>query len=408
MDLRPDGMRCVVRIVCGVLMTACAIPNIQAAEWNIESELGQWFGYDENIGLQDSGQEKVSGLQSTSSIDLTTAAHTPTTDLSLQSLFNFTQYPDNSDLNSNDQYFTLLGARRGERWDALLAGQYIHDTTRTTDAEDTGDFILQNKRRQFFSAAPEFNYRLTQTDTVNLSSAYAYNHYDTKTLPDSSTLTFGLGWAHDLSNRTAMTVNASGSRLNSNDSEEGNDNSHYYAMLFGVRHKFSENLQGNFSAGPTVAQTDRVETGNGTRRHVKEVTPGYGVSAGLQYAIEERLNFQGDFSRALTPSTTSGTLTEATSVRIAADYQVFQNLFVELPLVYIHRDDVGNSSNQSEGNLSRDYASVEPALRWRVSRDCDLRFGYGLQWQRNDSGDAFGNSVFTFLTYRLPALSMSR
>jgi hypothetical protein len=390
-------------------MGLLAAADARAAEWYLESELGQLFSYEENIGLDEDDTEggQVSGFNSTSSIGLTAGGRTPVLDISLASLFNFTLFPTQSELNSNDQYITLTGTRQGERWTAALTGQFIRDTTRSSDVEDSGNFILANKRREFYSIGPELSYKLTSTHQVSFSAYYNYNHYDTREIPDSANIGGQAGWAHNLSPRTQATANVYASKINSNDTVEGNDNSKYYTLLVGANHQFLPNLKAGLAVGPNIAQTDVVETQDGTRRSESEVTPGYSFAADVTYALEERLSFLGNFSRALTQSTTTGTLNEDTRVGIAASYQLFPNLFFDLPLTYVHREPVGDEAEDEEDE-ARDYAAVEPTLRWRLAPDWDFRLGYGFQWQQRDDSSGFGNAVFAFLTYRLPRLAMSR
>lgn len=393
---------------CGLIMCA-ASTEAWAAEWYLENQLGQLLRYEENIGLEGGGTgEQESGLASTSSIGITAGGRTPTLDVQLASLFNFTYFPYNSDLNSNDQYFTLSGKRTGERWTAALTGQYIRDTTRTSDVEQSGEFILANKRRDFFSISPTLKYSATAIDSISFSPYYYYNHYNTDEIPDSSNLGVQVAWDHDLSQRTQIMNSVSASKLNSNDNVQGNDNSRYYELLIGANHKFSENLLGSLSAGPTLAETDRVENGVGGRQSQGGTTLGYGFAANLTYSFEERLSFKGDVRRTLAPSTTAATLNEDTSVRIAANYQLFANLFVEMPVSYLHRELIGDDAQATGTSGTRDYAAVEPTLRWRIGPDWDFRIGYGLQWQKTEDGNGFGNAGFAFLTYRLPRLAMSR
>ncbi|MFO1152664.1 MAG: transporter [Rhodospirillales bacterium] len=384
--------------------------DVRAAEWYLESELDQLLSYEDNIGLEDSGGEQVSGFSSTSSIGLTAGARTPVDDLSLTSLFNFTVFPTQSDLDSNDQYFTLKASHRGERWRAGLTGQYFRDTTRTSDVEDTGSFILANKRREFYSIGPDFSYRLLPTHEVSLSAYYNYNHYDTKEIPDSASMGVQAGWAHDLTERSQIFTNAYGSKINSNDTEEGNDNSRYYTLLIGVKHKFSENLQASLAAGPSFSETDIVETQEDGARHSESgFHTGYSFNAGLTYALEELIALEGDVFRALVASSSNGSLNEDTGVRVAASYQFHPDLFLDVPLTYVHRDTVGGQQlGGNEDTESRDYAAIEPTVRWRIAPDWEFRLGYGLQWEATDEGNGFGNSVFALLSYRLPRLAMSR
>ncbi|QNT70153.1 surface lipoprotein assembly modifier [Defluviicoccus vanus] len=230
------------RVVATVGAAAClaaalsASPDARAAEWFQESELGQLFSYDSNIGLSDggSGSKRISGTQSTSSIDLNSGVRAPAAKLSLNSLFTFNLFPGNSELDSNDQYFTLQGEKIRERWNAGLAARYVRDTSRTSDVTETGNFILQNKRRNFVSVAPSLGYGVTHLDQLSLTPFYSYSHYGTDLLPDVTTYGVAAGWAHDLNPRIKLTTTASATRASSR-----TEDSTYYTVLFGATHEFS-------------------------------------------------------------------------------------------------------------------------------------------------------------------------
>jgi hypothetical protein len=386
-----------------------ACPDARAAEWYQEGEFGQIFSYDDNIGLEgwggESGSGKTSGVQSTSSIQLNSGVRTPATELSLTSLFTFNAFPGNSELDSNDQYFALQGKKIGERWSAGLAARYVRDTSRTSDVTETGNFILQNKRRNFVSIAPSLGYGVTHLDQFNLTPFYNYSHYGTDIFPDVTTYGVAAGWAHDLNQRTKLTTTASAARASSR-----TEDSTYYAVLFGATHEFSESLKGSLAVGPSVANTGSGSGGSTNERSSGSGTvAGYAIDAKLSYAFQKRLTFEGAVGRGLTPSTSTGELNEDTTLTIRSSYELYPRVFLETPIFYLHRDQVGSGSGQTTiGTQSRDYASIEPTVRWRIYRDWDLSVGYSFQWQSIDGGDAFGNAVFASLTYDLPRVTMSR
>lgn len=157
-------------------------------------------------------------MQSTSSIELNSGVRTPAAELSLTSLFTFNVFPGNSELDSDDQYFTLQGEKIGKRWSAGLAARYVRDTSRTSDFIETGNFILQNKRRNFVSIAPRVGYGVTHLDQLSLTPFYSYSRYGTDLLPDVTTYGVAAEWAHDLSQRTKLTTTATVARASSRES----------------------------------------------------------------------------------------------------------------------------------------------------------------------------------------------
>jgi hypothetical protein len=159
---------------------------------------------------------------------LNSGVRTPAAQLSLTSLFTFNVFPGNSELDSNDQYFAIKGEKIGKRWSADLVAKYIRDTSRTSErsagfgfvdrvspATETSDLILQNKRRDFISVAPSFEYDVTYLDQISLTPFYSYSHYGTEIFPDLTSYGAAAVWAHDLNQRTRLITTASATRASS-------------------------------------------------------------------------------------------------------------------------------------------------------------------------------------------------
>lgn len=204
--------------------------------------------------------------------------------------------------------------------------------------------------------------------------------------------------------RTKLTTTASASRASSR-----TEDSTYYTVLFGATHEFSESLKGSLAVGPSVADTGSGSGGSTNGRSSGGGTvAGYAIDAKLSYAFQERLTFEGEVVRTLKPSTSTGELNEDTTVTISSSYELYPRVFLETPISYVHRDQVGSGSGQTTiGTQSRDYASIEPTVRWRIDRDWDLSVGYRFQWSI-EGGGAFANAALASLTYDLPRLTMSR
>lgn len=237
--------------------------SAEAAEWYLNSRARQDLSYDDNIGLRSANDEKIAAFGETSSIGATIGGRSPSFDIGLESLFNFTRFPSESSLNSNDQYLTLSSAYTGERLTADLDAQYIRDTTRTSDIEDSGLFILQNRRREVRRLAPKLAYQLTPVDEVSAEGDISDTYY-----PSGDIRNFeqwgGTGtWTRSTSERTQLLASLSGFKVNSNDS--GSQNTTYYAAQVGFGHVLSEKLRVRLAAGPTLARVNFVFVSGGFR-----------------------------------------------------------------------------------------------------------------------------------------------
>lgn len=386
------------------LAVAAASPPALAAEWYARNSLSQTVEYDDNIGLSTRKQQRTSAFSETSTIDLNVGGGSPTTQLDLAAKLNFTQFPTEDRLSSNDQYVTLTAGRTGERASLVVKGRYIRDTTRTSDIDGSGLFLLQNTRRQLVGVTPEFAYKVTARDQLKLSAGYTDITYPSGNIRDYSQTSGRVGWSHALSQRTQLLADASVLRVNSN--SRGAQNSYIFGLLTGVRHVFSPQLQATLVAGPSLARTDFVANLDGTRVAERRTAWGYILDADVGYTLKERLSISGGVSRTVTPSTTTGVVEEVTSFRLAATHTLYPNVFADAAVLYLMQEDVG----QANVSGRRDYVAFEPGVRWRFLEDWELGLKYRFQYQTLDQGesDAKANAVMLSVSYRLPAWTMAR
>lgn len=387
-----------------VLALAASATPAAAAEWYARNGLSQTVDYDDNIGLSTRKRQRTSAFSETTTVDLNLGGRSPTTQIDVASKLNFTRFPTEDRLDSNDQYLTASAGYTGERAAVALRGRFVRDTTRTSDVDGTGLFILQNTRRQLWSVGPEFAYRLTPRDQIKTSALYTDIGYPSGNIRDYTQTTGRVGWTRALSERTQFLADASISRINSN--SRGAQNSYIFGLLAGLRHVFSPQLEATVVAGPSLARTDFRANVNGTQLPERRTELGYIMDASVSYVLKERLSLTGGVARTVTPSTTTGAIEEATSFRMAANYTLYPNVFADAAILYLLQEDVGQAPVSSR----RDYVAVEPGLRWRFAPDWELALKYRFQYQAFDKGEteAKANGVMMSVSYRLPPWTMSR
>jgi len=378
---------------------------VRSAEWYMDGALRQQISYDDNIGLRTNSNDRVSEFGETSTIDMSVGGRSPTAEIDFNSVFDFTRFPDERSLNSNDQYLTLSALKRGQRWTARMAGSFIRDTTRTSDVEDTGQFILQNRRREVWRVGPEVTYQLTPVDQVGFSGLYSDTHYPSNNLRNFQQWGGTGNWSHSLTERTQLLLIAAGFKNNSG--SRGSQNSRYYIAQVGAAHMFTDQLAARLTAGPTLADTDVVNVSGGTRTSSSDVNFGYGFDGSIDYQFQQRLLFSGSVFRTVTPSGTTGNIVEETGFRFNSTYDLFKNVYFETEALYKFREHVGQNTNTPR----RDFVSFQPGLRWNFLDDWNMRLAYRFRWQRfdrDDNDEAFSNSVLASVTYGIPPLTMSR
>ena len=115
-----------------------------------------------------------------------------------------------------------------------------------------------------------------------------------------------------------------------------------------------------------------------------------------------------DALRELRP-TGSGRLIDSKSVGVDLRHRLSERLTFLLDTVVFRNETNNNSFNQANDE-QRTYLSVQPRLRWRLTRWWDIVGSYRYRYQKYDerSDSAASNSVFVYVTYNWPRESVAR
>ena len=401
----------------GVASLLLFVDKAIAAEWYASSRLEQQFEIDDNVGLNTRSDQQVSAWGSTSSVVANLGGRTPNLSVRLDSVLDFTVFPNENSLNSDDQYVALGGDYRTERSLFGLDGEFIRDTTRTSDVDDTGVFILDNDRRELYRIGPSWSYLASPLDTVNVSADYTNVHYPSSrtALRDYEQISGTVGWTHALTPRTQFLTSLSTSYYDSNAS--GSLESTVFQALVGGSHDFSERTRITALVGPQIVSQDirgkpsctvnvnPCPQGFTERFTDKNTDVGYAADAGISFQASERTSFEGQYTRTAEPSTSTGVLLERNNFRAYYRYEALERVAIDAAARYIMQDTLATGGETE----TRHFVSVEPGVRWRITEDLNLRCFYRFRWQKfdGDGGSGSSNAAFARITYELPELSTS-
>lgn len=390
--------------ICSVCLAATfgtflAGSRVEAVEWYTQSSLEQDFSYDDNIGLDTSGDQKRSEFGSTSTANLALGGRAPNMEVHLRSTFDYAAFPSDTSLNSDDQRVFLGASYFTERTVVGLEGGFVRDTTRTSDVDDTGRFILDNKRRELYQVGPTWTYQLTPRNSVNAFATYSTQSASTKDLDSFWQLNGGFGYSHRWSPRTV--VEARASTLHFKTGAGGSRTTDSMNVQVGGSHDFSERWQASFFAGPSLTWTDDHERFGPQQARQRTSNSGtslsYALNGNVSYQVAERTALLVDVSRGVTTGTTTASSQETTAVGLSLNHQLLEMVAVDASARYSFQDSVGGSGDQNGGDSGkRDFLSFSPGVRWRLNEDLTLRCSYRFRWQRYDNtGDtANSNAVF--------------
>ncbi len=144
-----------------------------AAEYTLSSALKIKAQHDDNINLEVSNQNSLYGetLNPSAGLQVKTESWATSVNADLRfSNFNRNGY------DSDDQYIDLISRKTGERYSFSLQANATHDTTRTSEALDSGR--ISNERRKYYSLTPSWTYSITDQHQLTLSTTLSTAEYN--------------------------------------------------------------------------------------------------------------------------------------------------------------------------------------------------------------------------------------
>lgn len=209
------------------LFVACvAISNAYAAEWRIEPVLRVAADFDDNpfLSIRTDADESVSGYIVEGAANIAYAADR--TNFRITPLLRSRAYDEDLDLDSDDQFMTMVFNTRTLSTDFRFRGNYSRESTRTAeradadfeDIEDPGD-ILENDsgrvgiqdRRERIVLSPSVLYRLSNVSSITGRLDYQDVDYDeafTGILTDYTDARLSLTYSRAFSQRNTAIIGA--------------------------------------------------------------------------------------------------------------------------------------------------------------------------------------------------------
>lgn len=408
---KPGGARAIAVCLAAALGGAVGATNTWAAEWYISGDVRQDIEYDDNIGLNLSSDDEVSDVGFQSSILANAGASTPNLNIRLDTRFDFTVFPNEDQLNSNDQFIVLGTDYQYGRSLWGVEGQFVHDTTRTSDVDATGLFILENKTRDVFRVGPSWSYQISPRDSVDTSATYTTVNYPSGDLRDYDQVSGSLSYTHVLSPRTQLLGSINGYYYDSN--KFGSLDSQFVGVLLGGSHALTETVRVSALVGPRVVRQDIRRSSDSSSDKSTDV--GYIADVSVNYQPSERTFFEGQYTRTTEPNSTTGALLNKDEIRLYGRYNLLEKVAIDLGARYFMQDiPTNNTPDSDRSNQTRHYVSIQPGVTFRLLEDLSLNCHYRFRWQQYDNLETDGgtrgasNAVFARLSYDLPTLSASR
>ncbi len=378
-------------LVFGLFAMCFETTDALAQDWKFESNLSQRFGYNSNLLLQP--DRKISGFSSRTTPEIKLSRIGLTSDVSLLGRFDFNQYIDNSDLNSEDQFVQLKASNAlSERSTVAFDGSFDHDTNLESDEDATGRFVNDVIRFIRWDASPSWQYLLSPIDRVRVSARYTQVDYDTSEKTDYRNYGPAISYSHDISELASIFASLNYSRFEPD--EEVDTSQDVYGGLIGYDYHPTERFSVSAAGGLNYNVTH--EEGSKDSGEI-----GYRFQFNLDYLLSEQTKANLALSRDSEPSG-DGQLRTRNRASVGFSHKLTEMTVFTFDASYIQ--DQRTQSNSGVGQRLQ----VKPALRWNITEDLSLQAAYQFRYkQRESNGSAIDNGAFITLRYALPDLHWS-
>ena len=394
-----DWKKSLVSSATGVGLAAAALIGVAApgvafgADWHLNSGITEEFTYDDNYRLDPSNQQSLWGFNTRPHVGI--ESHAPRTDLYLNGSLNYGYFPDTTSQNSFDQSADVTLNHRATRDSLGVSANVSHETTRSTEAFDTGTNFTDASRIGT-GASGSWSHVLTERMSAGLGASASYVTYDTNALDDYRNFSGGPFISYVLTEKDSVSFSGTYSRY---DRLTGLSLTSDYVVGKGTwSHVFTPQLSGSVSGGANYTMTDEDVQNGPSVVSTTSNNVGYDAGATITYT-EERASLSGTYTHTVVPSGL-GRVQERNSVGLFANYRATPLVSVGFNTSFIQQDSADNTSG------GRNFVTAEPSLSWNFLPDWSARIAYRFRTQeQSGEGRAYSNGGVASVSWRLPSWS---
>lgn len=230
------------QLLSGVL--ALVATTSGAAEWSIEPSVNVRTSATDNVTFTPGAREVTWWMNVSPQAKF--SRRTETGEITGVARLSFNRYPGISELDATDQYFTGAGQFSDEHTRWGLTGSFTRDSTLQSEQATTG--LTQARRQRSLSGlSPSWRYAVSERSSVSASYQFSVADYEQGAgLKDYSDQQASLGYQYLLSETTAVSISAGGSRFETTAGDVLTDTQRADA---GLTHAFSERFSAGLSVG---------------------------------------------------------------------------------------------------------------------------------------------------------------
>jgi hypothetical protein len=373
-----------------------------AQEWKLDTNLSQQVLYSDNLLLGVDREIETFGAISTPSLRVQRLS--PTLDLTLSGRYEFSEYLNHSEFNSQDPFIGInVGKILTERNSLAFKGSFSQDSTLKSELQDeTSQFVDKLIQATTYDARPSWTYLLTPVDRVVLGGSYTNVSYDSAEKTDYQYFGSTVDYSHQLSDIDSVTANVSFFRYIPDRVDDAPTDT--VSVLGGYSYKPSDRLSFSGMAGLAYSMRDSNDSGDSGSDSDNDGGLGFRLKVNASYKLDERTSGRVSISHDSEPSS-EGDQTTRNRLTLGLNHKLTPLTTFSVNLDYVDNFDyAGMGARTEDDDRESRYASVRPAIAWELTEDVSLVAEYRYRYKLyDDNGDsAMSNSVFLTLKYALP------
>jgi hypothetical protein len=404
-----------------------ALNAAQAVEYSLATDLAIGGQYDDNIELSNDGGETVHGTRTAAGALL--KAREQNWHVSLDTTLHFSRFNEGG-YDSDDQFVVFDSRWQGERQQAGLNAKLTRDTTRTSEALDSGRF--SNARREMLELSPSYRFTLTEKNLLDLRISGQQVEYDDDRYVNYDYWSAIGQWTYIFNEQWQFFATLSGTNYTSDDREafairnififqfpvpaEFYTETESFGHQLGVSYQFNEklNFQGLWGNTDTETSYHLSSESENLCNNDPFVDPNQGVCALEDFDAksdlidvsatwqEEQQDFRLGYSVQTQPSS-DGYLLEYERYSLAWYYKLSQKNNFSVEGVYTENEALGGESLQIQRSSSdRNYYSLVIKYNHRLTEHWSISATGRYRFQERDNlpGSAESTGARIELTYR--------
>ncbi len=380
----------------GVVAICAGGQSASAQEWKLSTNISQRMLYSDNLLL--SRDRKVDTFGSITAPALSLERTSPTSDITLDGRFEFAEYFNHSEFNSQDQFLDLnVDQAISERSALQLSANFTRDTTLKSEQDITGRQLDKSFRFVSWDVAPGWAYLLSPVDQIVVGGSYREVTYDTNDKTDYQYFGPSIDYSHSLSELAQVTGTVSAYRYIPD--EPGDNYTDTLNSLLGYAYSSSERF--SISGGVGLSYSVRHEENRNDRTNV-----GYRLKFNMKYLMNDQTSAIVALSHDTEPSGDGDQVTR-NRASVGLNYKVAPLTTLAIKADYADNVDfLGFGSSSTTKRETSHYTSIRPSVAWQLTEDWSLEAEYRFRYRlfENGGGSADSNSVFLTLQYNFPTL----